>query len=61
MERESNILATRAGEELFLEVNKLCPDAVYHPLARAITSKKQRQRCRTAILPSSQREPLTCP
>jgi len=30
----------RAGEELFLEVNKLYPDAVYHPLARAITIKK---------------------
>jgi NCAIR mutase (PurE)-related protein len=35
-----NILATRAGEELFTEVNKHHPDARYHPLARAITIKK---------------------
>jgi NCAIR mutase (PurE)-related protein len=40
IEKEVNVLATRASEELFLEVNKLYPDAVYHPLARAITIKK---------------------
>jgi hypothetical protein len=40
IEKEVNVLATRASEELFLEVNKLYPDALYHPLARAITIKK---------------------
>lgn len=37
----SNILATRASEEIFLEIKGLCPDAVYHPLARAVTVKKK--------------------
>jgi pyridinium-3,5-biscarboxylic acid mononucleotide synthase len=37
MKGESNILATRANEEVYREVAGLCPDAVYHPLARTIT------------------------
>ena len=41
LERDSNILATRASEELFEEIRTFCPDAVYHPLARAITVKKR--------------------
>jgi pyridinium-3,5-biscarboxylic acid mononucleotide synthase len=41
LERDSNILATRASEELFLEIRTFCPAAVYHPLARAITIKKK--------------------
>jgi pyridinium-3,5-biscarboxylic acid mononucleotide synthase len=40
LEKESNILATRAGEELFVEVNRRYPEAVYHRLARTITIKK---------------------
>ena len=35
-----NVLATRAGEDLFREVKKSHPDARYHPLAGAITIKK---------------------
>lgn len=34
---ESNILATRASEEIFAAVKKICPEASYHPLARTIT------------------------
>jgi NCAIR mutase (PurE)-related protein len=41
MERESNILATRANENLFAEIKALCSDAVYHPLARAVTLRKK--------------------
>jgi pyridinium-3,5-biscarboxylic acid mononucleotide synthase len=41
MTRDSNILATRASEEMFLEIKKLCPGAIYHPLARAITVKRK--------------------
>jgi NCAIR mutase (PurE)-related protein len=40
LEKESNILATRAGEELFMEVSRHHPEAVYHRMARAITIKK---------------------
>ncbi len=38
--RESNILGTRASEEMFREVEKLCPEAVYNKLARTITVQK---------------------
>jgi len=41
MERDANILATRADEELFAEIRGICPDAVYHPLARAVTVKRK--------------------
>lgn len=34
---ESNILATRASEEIFAAVRKICPAASYNPLARTIT------------------------
>jgi NCAIR mutase (PurE)-related protein len=37
LERESNILATRAEEALFEEIRKICPEAVYHPIAKAVT------------------------
>ena len=33
----SNILATRANEEIFAAVREICPDASYHALARTIT------------------------
>jgi pyridinium-3,5-biscarboxylic acid mononucleotide synthase len=40
-ERDANILATRADEALFLDIRQICPDAVYHPLARAVTVRKR--------------------
>jgi NCAIR mutase (PurE)-related protein len=40
-ERDANILATRASEALFMEIRQICPDAVYHALARAITVRKR--------------------
>jgi hypothetical protein len=39
--RQSNILATRASQELFNAVSKICPEAIYHALAKAITIKKK--------------------
>jgi len=41
LERDVNILATRVSEELFLEIRASCPDAVYSPLARAVTIKRK--------------------
>lgn len=41
MKRDANILATRADEAIFGEIVNICPDAVYHRLARAITIKKK--------------------
>ena len=41
LERQSTILATRASQEMYDAVRKLCPEAIYHPLARAITIKKK--------------------
>ena len=37
LERNSNILATKADEDVFMAVRRICPDAVYHQTARAIT------------------------
>jgi NCAIR mutase (PurE)-related protein len=36
----NNILATRITEETYLAVREVCPEAVYHPVARAITVRK---------------------
>jgi len=47
-ERDANILATRADEALFMEIRQICPDAVYHPLAKAVTVRK-----RTMEIPDS--------
>jgi NCAIR mutase (PurE)-related protein len=41
LEREVNILATRASEDLFEEIRKICPDAVYSSLARAFTIRRK--------------------
>ncbi len=38
---DSNILATRAAQELYEEIRQLCPDAVYNPLARTISIQKK--------------------
>jgi pyridinium-3,5-biscarboxylic acid mononucleotide synthase len=40
-ERNSNILATRAEENVFGAVREICPDAVYHSTAKIITIKKK--------------------
>jgi NCAIR mutase (PurE)-related protein len=40
VERNTNVLATRASEEQFSEIQKIFPDAVYHDLARAVTIKR---------------------
>jgi NCAIR mutase (PurE)-related protein len=37
LKRNSNILATKADEDVFMAVRGICPDAVYHRTARAIT------------------------
>ncbi len=42
MDGESNILATRAGEEVFYTVRDVCPAAVYNPLARTISLKRKK-------------------
>ena len=38
---DSNILATRATEELYEEIKQICPAAVYNPLSKTITVKKK--------------------
>jgi NCAIR mutase (PurE)-related proteins len=42
MAGEANILATRASEENYAAVKKVCPAAVYHPLARTITLERKK-------------------
>ncbi|MHB9095820.1 MAG: nickel pincer cofactor biosynthesis protein LarB [Eubacteriales bacterium] len=37
----NQILATRANQEVYAVVNKMCPDAKYHSLARCITIEKE--------------------
>jgi NCAIR mutase (PurE)-related protein len=41
LERQSNILATRASRELYDTIKEFCPEAIYHPLARTITIRKK--------------------
>lgn len=41
MQRGSNILATRVTREMYDEVIKICPDAVYNQVARTIAIKKK--------------------
>ena len=41
LDRNSNIMATKAGEELYAEIRNICPDAVYHALAKVITIKNK--------------------
>jgi len=42
MDSDSNILATRAGEEIYNAVREVCPAAMYHPLARTISLKRKK-------------------
>lgn len=41
--RRSNILATRASEEIYLAVKKVCPSAVYNPLGKTITVRQKEE------------------
>ena len=41
LEKNSNILATRASAELFAVIKELCPEAIYHSSAKIITIKKK--------------------
>lgn len=41
LERSTNILATRATEELYGEIKQVYPAAEYHPQARAITIRRE--------------------
>ncbi|MGB8491060.1 MAG: nickel pincer cofactor biosynthesis protein LarB [Bacteroidales bacterium] len=40
-ERETNVIGTRAGEEMFNAVKKAVTDAVYYPVARIISIKRK--------------------
>jgi NCAIR mutase (PurE)-related protein len=42
LDGDANILATRAGEEVFNAVRDVCPAAVYNPLARTISLKRKK-------------------
>lgn len=66
---QGNILATRATVEVYEEVIKLLPDAVYHSLARIISVKRGPQYSRgnvlvisagTADLPVAEEAAITC-
>ncbi len=41
IERGSNILGTRATEEMYQEIKKFYQDVIYHPLAKTITIKQK--------------------
>ncbi len=43
MERENNIMATRAEREVFEGILEVTPDAVYHEAARIVVVKKREQ------------------
>lgn len=42
-ENNSNILGTRASEEVYKRVKEITPDAVYHPLARIFVVRKKEE------------------
>jgi NCAIR mutase (PurE)-related protein len=42
-EKNSNILGTRASEEVYEKVREIAPEAVYHPAARIFVVKKKEQ------------------
>ena len=42
LEKNSNILATRANAELFAVIKELCPEAIYNSIAKVITIKKKK-------------------
>lgn len=64
-----NILGTRAGREVYEEVKKIIPDAVYHELPRIISVRRGPQEARgnvlivsagTADLPVAEEAAITC-
>lgn len=66
---QANILGTRASREVYDEVKKVLPDAVYHPLARIISVRRGPQYSRgnvlvvsagTADLPVAEEACITC-
>ena len=66
---QGNILATRASQEVYEEVKKVLPDAVYHALARVISVRRGAQYSRgnvlvvsagTADLPVAEEAAITC-
>ncbi len=42
--RKNNILATRATEEMYLAVKKICSEAIFHSLAKTIVVKRTEQK-----------------
>lgn len=42
MEKENNVIGTRANQEMFDSVNSIAPDAVYYPMARIISVQKKK-------------------
>ncbi|ADG83829.1 nickel pincer cofactor biosynthesis protein LarB [Thermincola potens] len=40
-EKNKNVLATRASQEMYEAVKQICPQAVYHPAARCITLRQK--------------------
>lgn len=66
---QGNILATRASQDVYAEVIKIIPDAVYHALARIIAVRRGPQQSRgnvlvvsagTADLPVAEEACITC-
>jgi NCAIR mutase (PurE)-related protein len=41
-ERENNVIGTRANQEMYEAVESVVPDAVYYPVARIISSQKNK-------------------
>jgi pyridinium-3,5-biscarboxylic acid mononucleotide synthase len=39
-ERESNVIGTRANQEMYEAVKSICPEAIYYPVARIISAQK---------------------
>lgn len=44
LERDNNILATRANEDIYNEVKKICKEAKYNQLGRTITIQKKEKK-----------------
>ncbi len=49
-EKNNNIIATRANKEIYEAVAALCPEALFHSLARLITLEKQPHRDKQGII-----------
>jgi NCAIR mutase (PurE)-related protein len=49
-EKESNVIGTRANNEMFEAVRSILTDAVYYPVARIISLQKKKPKVRKAEL-----------